>query len=371
MNELGQNGGQLIGEGVYGCAFDPPLICKEKNGKGAKKAKKAKKVLKQGEHVGKIAVIDDTQSEYKTSLFLKKIPNAEKYFILIDDLCTPLPRSEQIEKDLKKCKAIENKSLEAFAQVTMPFGGKPLSAIHISTSNIDLWQFGKHLLEAGSLMLLHGIVHFDLHQGNILMNTRTTGRLIDFGLAWKPDELSLVNVPLLYRTFNPAINQEPPEVSVMNGILDGTSTVEADIKFTIQKKRAIVLYSNLFQIPPQTLDKELYDFISGSWSFVKKHWYSFYKLYWTKMDSWAIGINILSLYNDLLHDREFLISDSYLEKKSTMENVIRHLCFMNAASRWDCLEALAVWAPDSPLLEKVDAIRWLELKKEERLALKA
>jgi serine/threonine protein kinase len=352
---MSQNGGELIGEGVYGCAFDPPLICKGK--------KAINKKNKKGERVGKISKVEDAQAEYQISRFLQVIPDSQKYFILVDDICTPLPRSQQTEKDLAKCKAIENKPLETFAQLSMPFGGKPLSAIRISASNIDLWQFGKHLLEAGSLMLLHGIIHFDLHRGNVLMNTRTTGRLIDFGLAWKPDELSLSNVPLLYRTFNPAINQEPPEVSVMNGILDGSSTIDDDIKLTIQKKGAIFLYSNIFQIPPQTLDKELHDFISGSWSFEKKHWYSFYNLYWTKMDSWAIGVMILSLYNDLLRDKNFLQTP---EKKTTMENVIRHLCSMNAASRWDCLEALSVWAPDSPLLEKVDAVRWLEIKKEER-----
>jgi serine/threonine protein kinase len=367
---MSQTGGELIGEGVYGCAFDPPLVCKRQNGRNAKNGQKAKKA-KQGERVGKISKVEDAQAEYEISRFLQEIPDAQKYFILIDNLCTPLPRSQQTEKDLKKCKAIENKALESFAQLSMPFGGKPLSAIRISASNIDLWQFGKHLLEAGSLMLLHGIVHFDLHRGNVLMNTRTTGRLIDFGLAWKPEELSLANVPLLYRTFNPAINQEPPEVSVINGILDGTSTIEADIKLTIQNKGAILLYSNLFQIPPQTLDKELYDFIAGSWSFEKKHWYSFYKLYWTKMDSWAIGVMILSVYNDLLRDREFITSDSYLKKKTTMENVIRHLCSMSAVSRWDCLEALSIWAPDSHILQKVDAVRWLEVKQEERAALKS
>jgi len=362
---MSQTGGELIGEGVYGCAFDPPLVCKGQNGKAINK----KNNVKKGERVGKIGKVEDAQAEYEISHFLQKIPNSQKYFILVDNLCTPLPRSQQTEKDLKKCKAIENKPLESFAQLSMPFGGKPLSAIRISASNIDLWEFGKHLLEAGSLMLLHGIIHFDLHRGNVLLNTRTTGRLIDFGLAWKPDKLSLSNVPLLYRTFNPAINQEPPEVSVMNGILDGSSTIDADIKFTIQKKGAIFLYSNLFKISPQTLDKELHDFITGSWSFENKHWYSFYKLYWMKMDSWAIGVMILSLYNDLLRDREFITSDSYLKKKTTMENVIRHLCSMNAASRWDCLEALSVWGPDSPILEKVDAIRWLEVKQEERNAL--
>jgi hypothetical protein len=73
--ETKQDGGKLLGEGVYGCVFDKPLSCKS----GAKRAKKV--LTKQ---VGKITNPYSANWEFEISELLRQVPYADDYFLLIN-----------------------------------------------------------------------------------------------------------------------------------------------------------------------------------------------------------------------------------------------------------------------------------------------
>ena len=136
-------GGKIVGQGTYGCVFNPPLLCKKKQ------------ILKQS--VGKITDNEDYVREVNTYKILNKIPEAKNYIVLADDTCVPRILDNQVESDIDKCKFFIEKDVELSKthQILMPYGGIPLH--NISKDKLSFFSFMKHILEAGSLLLLHGI----------------------------------------------------------------------------------------------------------------------------------------------------------------------------------------------------------------------
>ncbi len=354
-----QHGGKLIGQGVYGCAFQPALKCKTVK-QSAKKIKQATSL------VGKITSELDAETEFKFSEKLTTAPNAERYFILATELCTPEPRAKQTEEDLGSCGALHKVALPSMTQIVMPLGGKPLRTIPRKQSSLDFFGLGKHLLEAGALLLMKHVVHGDLHQMNVLVDTPRTARLIDFGLAWSPDELTLANVKYLDRMFNPEISQEPPEVSYIQGLLNGYRPREILAKIQ-DGKLPLQLLFKLYGQTKESQMKRLRSFIEGSKSFQTENRYSYYKLYWNKIDAWGLGTLLLTLFIDCLSvDNEFASSDQLVQKEGMVEDVLLGLCETEPALRLDAIEALALWSPDSAVLQIPAIQSWLKEQQSQR-----
>ena len=357
--ETGQVGGKMLGQGVYGCAFYPALKCKVSK-KAAKQTKETSSL------VGKVTTELDAETEFHFTEKLSKAPNAEKYFILATEICTPEPRTKQTEKDLVKCEALQKVALPTMAQLIMPLGGKPLRTIPRTQSSLDFFGLGKHLLEAGALLLMKRVVHGDLHQMNVLVDTPRTVRLIDFGLAWSPDELTMANVKYLDRTFNPAITQEPPEVSYIHGLLNGQSS-QATLAKISDEKLPLQLLNKLYGLTKESQMRRLRSFVGGSKSFQTNNRYSFYKLYWNKIDAWGLGTILLTVLIDCLSvDDVFAQSAELANKEEMLEDVLTGLCETEPALRLDAIEALALWAPDSAVLQIPEIQSWMKEQRSQR-----
>lgn len=355
-----QTGGKLLGQGVYGCAFNPALKCRLV--KGAPAIKKG--IL--NNQVGKITTLEDADNEYKFSEKLLKAPNASSYFILATELCTPESRSKQTEKDLYKCEPLKGVELPSMAQLVMPLGGKPLRLVPRKMTSIDFFGLGKHLLEAGALLLMKHVVHGDLHQMNVLLDSPRAARMIDFGLAWSPDELTLANVKYLDRSFNPAITQEPPEVSYIHGLLD-KQTPKITLARISDEKIPLVLLYKIYGITKEKQMKRLETFVRGSRSFQENNRYSYYKLYWNKIDAWGLGTMLLSMYVDMLAtDSAFERAPELLRKEDMVKTVLMSMCDTEPALRMDAIEALSLWAPNSAVLQIPEIQSWLAEQRSQR-----
>jgi len=342
-----QRGGKLIGQGVYGCAFDPPLICKNKTN------------LKPGRKIGKITSQEDADHEYTITKYLQQLPFAEEYFILIDNICQPNPRTNQVEKSIKNCKPLENQNLTKFSQLIMSFGGKPLLNLSSTLTKDSVMKLSQKILEAGTLLLLGNIVHGDLHGYNVLVDSQGNARCIDFGFAWNVKQLTLSTVNQLIHDFAPYILQETPESSVIDGIQNNISQNYIFAKIGDEKNMLSILY----KLTGRTIEDQLQEldrFTKTSISFRNRDWLSFFKIYWTKIDAWAFGNLIMYMFLNILdnHEKEDEIQQLF--------QVILGLCEMDPGKRLDAAEALEILAPQSKVLELEEVKQWLIKQKQLR-----
>jgi len=342
-----QRGGKLLGQGLYGCAFDPPLICKDKTS------------LKPGRKIGKITSQEDANQEYTISKSLQQLPFAEEYFILIDGVCQPKPRTNQVEKSIKNCKPLENQPLPKFSQLIMSFGGKPLLNLSSTLTKDSVMKLSQKILEAGTLLLLGNIVHGDLHGYNVLVDSQGNARCIDFGFAWNVKQLTLSNVHVLIHYFAPYILQETPECSVIDGIQNNISRNYIFAKIGDEKNMLSILY----KLTGRTVDDQLHEldkFTKTSISFRNKDWLSFFKIYWTKIDAWAIGNLIMYMFLNIIDNNE------QGQEIQQLFQVILGLCEMDPGKRLDAAEALELLAPESKVLELEETKQWLVKQKQLR-----
>lgn len=371
-----QKGGKFIASGVYGCVFDKPLKCKEGtkidlNAKSKKVAKNEK--LSQQQMIGKLTTKAGAMTEAYFAKIFNQIPEFDNYFILSKELCTPAPKKNQSEEDLDSCKApiIKNKHLPDLVQITQPFGGTAMMCLNpkLCMNSIPkrllmphFYKIAQHLLEAGTMMLIYNVVHFDLHLGNILYNQEShVAKIIDMGMVWSPLLINEKTVIGLERYYDPKINQESPECTVANGILEFPErSLDYFIEDIFNQKGSTKMATYVLNYTKEEQMKDLNFFIRHSASFSKKNWVDFYKLYWTKFDAWAIGIDLLKVYNDMLYESGFQASEDF------QKNVLRNLVSTDAYSRFDCAEALTAGFPESALLKNPKVIEWLQVIKEHR-----
>jgi serine/threonine protein kinase len=254
-----QQGGDMIGEGAYGCAFDPPLECEDD------------KSVKNGS-IGKLTSIYEASIEYSFSMALKTLPYADEYFVLIDSACVPKAKHTQKDKSFSKCKGLEKVDLKKTVQLIMPFGGKPLSTLVFIPDAFH--TLGQKLLEAGTLLLLGGIVHSDLHYANVLIDSSGGLRIIDFGNAWIPHTLNESNINTVITYFNSHNMQKSLEDSIISATIGNIDIDLAIAKMTDDKK--VLTY--LYKLTGKTIEsqfKTLRQFMKSSLSFRERNWVSF------------------------------------------------------------------------------------------------
>ena len=354
-----QTGGKRIGRGRYGCVFDPPLLC-------------IKKTRNPGEKhlVGKITNKADADKEVSISQSLQSLPDATRYFILVEDSCVPKPRTQQQEPDLKKCQIASGKKYDSMVQLIMPYAGRTLQSIPKRASSIDFFAVGQHLLEAATYLLLKGIVHLDLHAQNIVTTNLFTPKILDFGAAYRPSTLNPLNYQQVLRSYNPAIVQEPPEMTVINA-LESNIPESIAIAAIGQHKDTVSFLTTVTGISKDTQLERLRHFLHSSASYTQHNWLSFFQVYWSKVDAWGLGSLLVSLFTHLSLDPVFESAQVTQDKIPMTLQVLKGLCDMDAGMRLDCAEALALWAPDSKVLKQQEVQAWLAKAANQRAALEA
>ena len=200
-------GGRAIDAGSYGCVFDPPLKCADKS------------IPYNPNNISKLMYKRDAISEMeemkKVGEFIKKIPNNDKYFIVVNtSSCAPglITDKEDLLSFDKKCELFTKHGIDSYnvndqisklELINMPNGG--LSIDNFVLQLLDMPNRYSAFIKLNNALielLKNGIVpinkmgfhHYDVKAGNILFSSDGNARLIDWGLAGGNDGTTVPEV---------------------------------------------------------------------------------------------------------------------------------------------------------------------------------
>jgi serine/threonine protein kinase len=331
------SGGKLFDEGMYGCIFTPPLDCKKGTTQGVSEDDNSQ--------LSKLILTPSANLEFSIGVNIRQIPLWKNYFIVSESICEPAPI--QKDRDLSKCPILENRPLNDFRILNMPYGGLPLSIYRINLNSFNVMDFIIHFIEAGAILNLFGIVHRDIHQGNILVDNEQVPRLIDFNLSILVKS-SITNNKLKH-TYDYIIAQEPPDATLVNAIMSGYN-YQRVIDSIIEKKPILKKVRNILGISLNDQLDQLEHFYLQSKSVKAGDQVGWFNSYWRTIDSWAIGINIIDLISKLSLWPEFSYTLNKIRPK--LFPVLRKMCEVSPKKRIDCVQALNYLAPNSFIIRK-------------------
>lgn len=351
-------GGRLIGEGTYGCVFQPPLLCKKKQIPKSK--------------VGKLTLEDDMNREITAQKVLSKVKEAKHYFLLPEPelSCVPKILDNQEDNDISKCDFLkESEKDKHVVQMAMPYGGKDLYGIALGVKEeIHFFNLFRHLLEAGSLMLLNGVVHYDIYSKNVLVDKYNIPRLIDFGQSFLRKDISLDSIfNGRWKVLKPeASSTEPPEVTFLTAMYEPYHySFQDTVNYIMPQKRIFNTIEKVLGIPLKKQISDLATFFKGSLAFKNRDYVKFWRLYYTGFDSWSIGVMFVQILSKLVFSFPFIESSEWKLKKRVTLDILRKMVNSNPKERIDCAEALAIMDPFNSIYQEY-GLDWVERRRAQR-----
>lgn len=344
------SGGKLLDQGLYGCVFVPSLKCKL-----GTEQRLSKDEDTQFDGLSKLIPEDDAKQEFQISKRIHRIPFYKQYFAVTESMCNPSPI--QKEPDIEDCNVIkDNDDFPYMRLLRMPYSGKPLHNVALSSTTFQLRAFAIHIIAGGALMNLFGIVHRDLHQGNVLVDSHNVPRIIDFNLSI-PVRSGKVDVSELSHKYDVMITQEPPDSTLVNAIAHGESAsrVIHDICF---KKPIINKIVSLLGISKKEMFITLMNFYKKSKSLRMGDIEKWFSLYYRVIDSWAIGAILVELIMKLSLWSSF--SSKIQGDVKMLLPILRRMCAVHPIERIDCVQALQMIDPDHIVIRRYSK-KWLEI----------
>ena len=337
------SGGQLLQQGLYGCIFAPALKCA--NGV---QPLKVVELDKTNPILSKIISKDTAIIEYTIGQKIRRIPLWKNYYAVSESMC--IPSAKQTDKDIKQCEPIQGQKTSDLRILTMRYNGVSLNAMRLNLKTFDLIAFATHILEAGALMTLHGIVHRDLHSKNVIVDQYNVPRLIDFNLSI----LNYKNITAhsLSHSYSPTLFQLSPDYILMNA-LDSRKPLLTSAKIMddiIYKRSFTKTISNILGISINTLHAQFKEFYNHSNAVRTHNMLEWFNEHWAVIDSWAIGSLVIYLITRFIHWPVF--APVLQAAKPTLFPVLRSLLSFNPLTRLDCIQALYHLNPHNKIVER-------------------
>jgi len=244
--------------------------------------------------VGKIIKTKNSKVELSMSTLVKAIPGWTRYYVLQEnDDCDSKNFDAHREVYGRLCKVYGSAEDSQLSQLISPYAGSTVRSMSL-TPSFDFIGSLRHVLEGVSELNAQGICHYDLHDGNILVDFRGTFRIIDFGAAFLGDEVDDAVVKKHTYVFSPDFQPEPPELSIQHGLSGGLQLTNA-LEQTMARKREFALAHRLIGLSSVAQRRELIEFWLHEDTWDGASWTPFYRKYWRKWDSWAVGVLFLHI----------------------------------------------------------------------------
>ena len=270
----------------------------------------------------------------------------------------------QKNEDLDKCKVVHEHGMKDMMQYQLEFGGKTLKYRILSSdfvaSDFPFFDFVGRLLEVGAFIALNGFVHNDLHGNNIVFKEDNKPRLIDFGRSYVVSMLDNKLVDELSSVYYaPDLQVTPPEITAHHGVLQGVA-FETILKDLFNQKQPLLQGERILGMSRTDQLRELKNFWTTSRSVQSRNWVEFYKLFWPAVDSWAIGVDIMSILRRLLLTKKFTESAEWKQKQGLIKDILRKMLQASPKKRIDAVEALALYDPANDLVTGTAGRNWLD-----------
>lgn len=350
-----QTGGNLYDEGSYGCVFIPPLLCLGEKGLGSGAGAGAGAPTDKT-RLDKLLKKEDAEQEFAIALAIQRIPLWRQYMSVPDSLCTPAPMSQQTDPELSNCKLVGKMPLGKMRLLRSSFAGLPLSHLKFNITTFSFYDFMVHLLEGASLLSLFGIVHRDLHMGNILVDKANVPRIIDFNLAVSVRNPAAAAAQM-HHVYMPELLQVSPDWCLVNAVAsgkDGARTIDDMFRRNVHYK----MLQTLLGITESEQRDSLRTFYEKSRSAQAGDLSLWFQSYWRTIDAWSVGSGLSYVLSKLLLWPSFQSTD-YRTHRELIHKVLARLTAFNPLERIDSVQALAMLNPDSYVIRKY-AGTWLE-----------
>lgn len=302
--------------------------------------------------LSKITLKSHADKEYKIAEIIRDIPFYRNYYAVAEAICDAA--TTQTDPDIDRCDVLEDHSQGKFKLLSMYNYGEPLDYMRPSRT-FDVMRFVIHLVEAGALLNLVGIVHRDIHHGNILVDKHNVPRLIDFNLSVMTE--NRVTPSHLLHEHTVMVEQMSPDATLVNAIAMGHTNGYKVIESILTKRHIIKKIDTMLNVSQHVMKKDLTYLYEKSKSIPAGDSVAWFHAYWRKIDSWAIGVNILQFLSRfaLWSEMDTLLAPH----KPALFPVLRRMCEVSPLKRIDCVQALYQLNPDSFIIKRY-AKGWLE-----------
>jgi hypothetical protein len=337
-----QRGGRLLGEGVYGCTFEPAPRCAGGD---------VFRTIGGLPAVGKVTVEDPTE-ETEIGRAIMSLPLAAQYFALPSVSCTVSREDVRKDPEAIKCDILfESAPTARYSMLVMPSGGKDLTRWMSSTppSRIaaNYERMFKHLLEGMLIYQAREYIHNDIHMGNILVDDAGVARYIDFGMAFRLPNIHTWGDTNMGTRFKPKLVWKPPEIHLWSMVANGVRLADG----LQQLKNINPEYEKLeLQFPTRkSALAALTELLQKSSTLRARNGGGFVQAYAKRFDAWRIGLCMWMVWDDLLHWSGF--RDTALwGRRDVIRRVLGGLTDFFVPTRLTAGEALRILDPTNRLL---------------------
>lgn len=339
-----QVGGRFIGKGVYGCVFEPVPRCKD--------GRTFRRTAGGLPAVGKLAS-DDITTELRAGKTLMALPDAASYFAVPSESCEPaLPIADNEASKCPFLKHPEQQGHEKISMLILPQGGV----------RINQWGQGRrmathferiliHLLEGIALYQSAGLIHNDIHPGNVLVSDSGVGRFIDFGLSFQLATVRKWSDAKQGSRFRPTIVMPPPETFIWQMITNGIS-VRNGYRQMLAAPGFTTVYPPLERFKQEEFIPEMEAFVRASGDLRSRDGGTFARRFAKKWDTWRLGIVMWDEWNKIIERPHLLrdpeVAEKFWERRDILRTVLRGMTRFDPRKRWSAPRALFELAPSSP-----------------------
>ncbi len=195
---------QLLGQGTYGCIYYPEITCSGSIGE-------SKKLISKLQIDGHIA-----ENEVFIGNIIKKISDYKNFFAPVISIC-PINVSK-IKTDVTECDALKGK--KNLILMKMNYIKHVDLYDYLANNNFFLKRYFKsfeYLILAVQKLAENGIIHYDMHFGNIVINKNNNFPIIfDFGLSINESSIDLKHLSKHFFRLSPEFSIWCLEIQIIN-----------------------------------------------------------------------------------------------------------------------------------------------------------